>query len=64
MQIELDTMQRLTDLAEPLAIEIGELSVQIAAFESRRESLSKLYKELEKQYTEHSASYDKRVNGK
>lgn len=59
MQIEMDAMQRLVDMAEPIAIEIGQLSVEIAAMESRRESLSKLYKGLEKQFDEHSATFDK-----
>lgn len=63
LQIDLDAMKRLAEMAEPIATEIGELSVEISAFESRRESLSKLYKELEKQYNEHSAAYDKRLNG-
>lgn len=64
MQMELDTMKQLSDMAEPLATEIGNLSVQITALESRREALSKLYKELEKRYSDHSASYDKHLNGK
>ncbi|KEQ23407.1 hypothetical protein [Paenibacillus tyrfis] len=64
IQTELETMKRLASMAEPIANEIGELSVQLTALEFRREALSKLYKELEKQYNEISASYDNRLNGK
>lgn len=60
---DLDAMKRVSDLAGPIATEIGELSVQIIALEARRESLSRFYKELEKQYTEHSESYDKHQGG-
>ncbi|WP_435924843.1 hypothetical protein [Paenibacillus sp. DYY-L-2] len=63
-QIDMDAMKRLADMAEPIAIEIGELSVQITALEAKRTALSKLYKELEKQFNEHSTSYSERLNEK
>lgn len=58
LENDLEAMKRIASMANPIVDEIGDLSVQIVTLEAKRDSLSKLYKDLEKQFNDHSDSYD------
>ncbi|MCD9025779.1 hypothetical protein [Cohnella silvisoli] len=61
LQSDIEAMNRLSGMAEPILIEIGQVSLDIESLESRRRYLSVLYKELENQFNEHRESYTKRI---
>ncbi|PZM65687.1 hypothetical protein [Paenibacillus dendritiformis] len=64
MQTDLEAMERIAEFGKVIATEIGQINAQIRALNERCATLIAIYKELEKHYNEHSASYDKLLENK